>query len=71
MSRLVDKDRAIRALRRRGYDVFEQRGFYSHFLRVRHPTSLETITTIDIEAGRVLDSNLNGLTGVDRADPRS
>lgn len=36
-------------LARDGYDVMEQRGFYSHFLRVRIMPERQTVATISIE----------------------
>lgn len=45
MTRLAIPE-ARRFAEARGFNVFEQRGFYSHFLRVRR--GLETLNCIDI-----------------------
>ncbi len=46
----MTREEAKRLLTKEGYDVFEQRGFYSHFLRVRRLPSYSTVTTIDVDA---------------------
>lgn len=46
----MTREGAKRLLTKEGYDVFEQRGFYSHFLRVRSLPSYATVTTINVDA---------------------
>ncbi len=42
----MTKSEALNALMAAGANCLDQRGFYSHFLRVRYP-DFETVTTID------------------------
>ena len=49
----MNKKLAKLILTRNGFDVLEQRGFYSHFIRARHTGTYETVGTFDIEDDKV------------------
>ncbi|RWC99427.1 MAG: hypothetical protein EOS58_32385 [Mesorhizobium sp.] len=56
----MTRRQAIKRLKAAGFDVLEQRGFYSHFLRVRL-ADLTTVECLDIEEGKVDTKAINAL----------
>lgn len=63
MGKHIAPAEAKRLLESAGYNIFEQRGFYSHFLRVRVPdaTYYRTVACIDIEHSRIKRNRIASL----------